>query len=153
MSNLDNAIRSFGMSGFLLCDELRQIEQRFGIELGHQSKAEGGSSVAYYPQFEQSVRLEAADMSEHYEVFYCLEQAIRKLIVETLEDAEGADWWNSARIARDIKEDVASLVKRERDNGVTPRSDNMIHYTSFGQLSGIITSNWDLFEPTLKNKR
>lgn len=153
MSDVDDFVRSFGMSGFLICDELRQIEQRFGIELGYVSKAEVGSAVAYYPQFEQSVRLEAADMSENYEVFYCLEQAIRKLIVETLEDSEGTDWWNSARIALEIKADVASLVKKERDNGVTPRSDNMIDYTTFGQLSVIITSNWDLFEPTLKNKR
>lgn len=153
MSDLDNSIRSFGMSGFLICDELRQIEQRFGIELGHVSKAEAGGAVAYYPQFEQAVRLEAADMSENYEVFYCLEQAIRKLIVESLEDSEGIDWWNSARIAPEIKVDVASLVKKERDNGVTPRSDNMIDYTTFGQLSVIITSNWDLFEPTLKSKR
>lgn len=153
MSDIDDSIRSFGMSGFLICDELRQIEQRFGIELGHVRKAEPGSAVAYYPQFEQSVRLEAADMSEHYEVFYCLEQAIRKLIVETLEDAEGTDWWKSSRIAPDIKADVANLVKKERDNGVTQRSDNMIDYTTFGQLSGVITSNWDLFEPTLKTRR
>lgn len=153
MSEIDDSFRSFGMSGFLICDELRQIEQRFGIELDHMSKTEVGSAVAFYPQFEQSVRLEAADMSENYEVFYCLEQAIRKLIVETLEDSEGTDWWNSARIASDIKADVANLVKKERDNGVTPRSDNMIDYTTFGQLSVIITSNWDLFEPTLKNKR
>src|SRR5689334_5106287 len=85
MTDADDFVRSFGMSGFLICDELRQIEQRFGIELGHVPKAEVGSAVAYYPQFEQAVRLEAASMSENYEVFYCLEQAIRKLIVETLE--------------------------------------------------------------------
>lgn len=153
MSNVDDWVRSFGMSGFLLCDELRQIEQRFGLMLGHLPKPEVGSAVAYYPQFEQSVRVEAAAMSEHYEVFYCLEQAIRKLIVETLEDGEGADWWNSARIAPDIKAGVAELVKKERDSGITLRSDNMIDYTTFGQLSVIITSNWDLFEPTLKSKR
>jgi hypothetical protein len=153
VTNLADSIRSFGMSGLLICDELRQIEKSFGIELGHSPKTEAASAVAYYPQFEQSVRLEAAEMSENYEVFYCLEQAIRKLITETLEEAEGADWWNSTRILPDIKADVTALVKRERDNGVTPRSDNMIEYTTFGQLSGMITSNWDLFEPTLKSKR
>lgn len=153
MSDIDDAVRSFGMSGFLICDELRQIEQKFAVELGHMGKPEVASAVAYYPQFEQSVRREAADMSEHYEVFYCLEQAIRKLIVETLEDSEGADWWNSKRITPDIKADVTNLVKKERDSGITPRSDNMIDYTTFGQLSGLITSNWDLFEPTLKSKR
>lgn len=153
MNNIDDFVRSFAMSGLLVCDELRQIEQRFNVELGHVTKAEVGSAVAYYPQFEQTVRHEAAKMSENYEVFYCLEQAIRKLITETLEDSEGADWWNGTRIANDIKADVANLVRRERDNGVTQRSDNMIDYTTFGQLSVIITSNWDLFEPTLKSKR
>lgn len=153
MTDVNDYVRSFGMSGFLVSDELRHIEQRFGIELGHMPKTEVASAVAYYPQFEQIVRLEAAGMSENYEVFYCLEQAIRKLIVETLEEAEGADWWNSARIAPDLKNDVAGLVKKERDNGISPRSDNFIDYTTFGQLSVIITSNWNLFEPTLKSKR
>ena len=141
------------MSGFLICDEIRQIEQAFEVDLGHIQRENPASSVAYYPQFEQAVRVEAADMSEHYEVFYCLEQAIRKLITETLEDAEGTDWWNSARIPADIKADVASLVRKERDNGITQRSDKMIDYTTFGQLSVVITSNWALFEPVLKNKR
>ena len=153
MDNINDYVRSFGMSGFLISDELRHIEQRFGIELGHKPKAEVSSAVAYYPQFEQSVRLEAAEMSENYEVFYCLEQAIRKLIVETLEDSEGADWWNSARVGPDIKAAVDALVKKERDNGVTPRSDDMIDYTTFGQLSVIITSNWGLFERTCLNFR
>lgn len=153
MNEVDDYVRSFGMSGLLICDELRQLEHKFGLELGYVPKADAVSAVAYYPQFEQSVRMEAADMSEHYEVFYCLEQAIRKLIVETLEDSEGANWWDSARIPSDIKADVVALVKKERDNGITPRSDKMIDYTTFGQLSVIITSNWDLFEPTLKSKR
>ena len=49
MSDVDNSLRSFGMSGFLICDELRQIEQKFGIELGHMPKSEVASAVAYYP--------------------------------------------------------------------------------------------------------
>lgn len=152
-SSLDDTLRSFGMSGFLICDELRQIEQSFGVELGHVRRVDPITGVAYYPQFEQSVRAEAAEMSEHYEVFYCLEQAIRKLITETLEETDGADWWNGSRIPTDIKADVANLVKKERDNGITQRSDRMIDYTTFGQLSVVITSNWDLFEPILKNRR
>lgn len=153
MSHIDDYVRSFTMSGLLLTEELRQIEETFGVELGHVPKAAAASAVAYYPQFEQSVRAEAAEMAEHYEVFYCLEQAIRKLIVETLEDEAGPDWWNSGRIPADIKSAAEALVQKERDNGITPRSDNLIDYTTFGQLSGIITSNWDLFEPILKSKR
>jgi Swt1-like HEPN len=153
MNSAADVLRSFGMSGLLICDELRQVEQAFAVDLGHVPRTDPTSSVAFYPQFEQSVRLEAAEMSDHYEVFYCLEQAIRKLIAETLEDAEGADWWNSPRIPIDIKNDVANLVKKERDNGITQRSERMIDYTTFGQLSVVITTNWGLFEPILKNRR
>jgi hypothetical protein len=153
MSSSDDFIRSFGMSGYLLVDDLRKIEQKFNIELGHVPKSEAASAVAYYPQFEQAVRAEAAEMSQHYEVFYCLEQAIRKLITETLDDAEGSTWWSGGRIQPDIAAAAAALVQKERDNGITPRSDDLIDYTTFGQLSGIITSNWDLFEPVLTSKR
>src|SRR5882724_3597899 len=102
MGNAADFIRSFGMSGYMITDELKQIEQKFNIELGHVPKSEAASAMAYYPQFEREVRAEAAEMSQHYEVFYCLEQAIRKLIAETLDDAEGAGWWASTRITPDI---------------------------------------------------
>lgn len=153
MDDINDFVRSFGMSGFLITDELRNIEQKFDIELGHVPKAAVASAVAYYPQFEQAVRAEAAEMSEHYEVFYCLEQSIRKLIVETLEDAAGIDWWNSGKVPPTIVASAAAMVQRERDSGITQRSDNAIDYTTFGELSVIITTNWDLFEPILKSKR
>lgn len=153
MIDIDDYVRSFGMSGFLITEELREIEKKFSVELGHVPKSEVASAVAYYPQFEQAVRAEAAEMSQHYEVFYCLEQAIRKLIVETLEEAAGADWWNSGKVPQNIKSSAEDLVKKERDNGITPRSDNLIDYTTFGELSNMIISNWDLFEPILKSKR
>lgn len=153
MADVNDYVRSFGMSGFLLTEEIKSIQQRFNVDLGHVPTTEVASASAYYPQFEQTVRAEAAEMSEHYEVFYCLEQAIRKLIAETLEDAAGADWWNSGKIPPNIVASSTALVQRERDNGITPRSDKLIDYTTFGELSVIITSNWDLFEPILKTKR
>lgn len=153
MANRDDFIRSFGMSGFLITDDLKRVEQKFNIELGHTPKSAVANSMAYYPQFEQSVRAEAAEMSQHYEAFYCLEQAIRKLIAETLDDAEGTTWWSSGRVPSEITAAAAALVQKERDNGISPRSDNLLDYTTFGQLSVIITNNWDLFEPILTTKR
>jgi hypothetical protein len=141
------------MSGYLITEELKRIEQQFGIELGHTSKPKVESAVEYYPQFERAVRAEAADMSDHYEVFYCLEQSIRKLITETLYDAAGADWWNGGKIPAEIHRDVGTRVQREVESGMTQRSDRPIDYTNFGELSVIITSNWDLFKPVLTDPR
>ena len=33
-------------------------------------------------------------MAEHYEIFYCLENIIRELVRERLEEEFGLDWWD-----------------------------------------------------------
>jgi hypothetical protein len=99
----------------------------------------------YYPQFTAAVRAEAASMSSHYETFYCLEKTIRALVADTLEVSEGQDWWQSSRIIPNIKTEVASRIQKELDSGVTRRSVGELDYTTFGELSAIITSNWDVF--------
>lgn len=146
-------VRSFGMSKMLISDELRVIEKRFGLELGHGSKSEAASPSSYYPQFEQAVRAEASAMAAHYELFYCLEQSIRKLITDTLHDLAGADWWTSGKVPTTIVEDVAGRVQREVDSGFTRRSDREIDYTTFGELSVIIGANWDVFGAIFSSRR
>jgi hypothetical protein len=153
MAKLEDHIRSFGMSGFLLTDEVRSLEQRYGIELGHGVRSVPEEQGEYYPQFEQSVRAEAARMSQYYELFYCLEQAIRKLISETLIDATGAVWWHSGKVPAAIVKDVNDRIQREIDSGLTQRSEFQIDYTTFGELSMIITSNWDLFGAIFTSRR
>jgi hypothetical protein len=149
---IHDQLRSFGMSGLLITEDLRTVEQQYNIELGHSARSTQQDSTQYYPQFEQEVRREAALMAQHYELFYCLEQAIRKIITETLEEAEGADWWTN-KVPQKIREDVLFLQQKEIDNAVATRSDRAIDYTTFGQLSVIITSNWALFATIFKSPR
>lgn len=147
-------IRSFGMSGFLIDEELKEVERRLNIELGHGSSDRVGRVASdYYPQFEVAVREEAAKMSGHYEVFYCLEISIRKLVSETLADSFGVDWWNGASVPQRIKDDVRERVQKELDSGVTRRSDDLLNYTTFGELSVLITTNWAHFEPIFNSRR
>lgn len=153
MSNANDLIRSFGMSGLLVTEELREIEKRIGIELGHIPKNGAKSTVDYYPQFEKRVRAEASEMARHYELFYCLENAIRTLITETLQESAGMDWWNSGRVPEAVKKGVADRIKRDVDSAMTRRSDAAIDYTNFGELSVIITSNWDVFGTIFNSQR
>lgn len=147
-------IRSFGMSGLLINEELREVERRLNLELGHGSSNRADEEASeYYPQFEGAVREEAAKMSKHYEVFYCLEISIRKLVSETLADSFGADWWNGTSVPQRIKDDVRDRVQKELDSGVTRRSDDLLNYTTFGELSVLITTNWTLFEPIFNSRR
>ena len=153
MNSVEDLVRSFGMSGLLISDEIKLIEERFGLAVGHLPASTDGNPVEYYPQFEQTVRSEAREMASHYEVFYCLEQSIRKIISETLFESDGVDWWTKGRIPTDIAQDVQKNIQREIDSGMTRRSDAPIDYTTFGQLSGIITTNWDLFGAIFSSRR
>lgn len=146
-------IRSFGMSGMLLIEELINVEDKFGVQLGHGESGTKDNPAEYYPQFEQSVRNEAAEMSNHYELFYCLEQSIRKLITEILKEAEPTSWWESGRVPAQIVKDVKDRIQKETDSGITIRSEASIDYTTFGELSVIIASNWDLFGAVFSSRR
>ncbi|HXJ39528.1 MAG TPA: Swt1 family HEPN domain-containing protein [Bryobacteraceae bacterium] len=153
MGSVNDYIRSFGMSGMLIEEELKGIEEKFSFDLGLRSKVVDEGPVEYYPQFEQSVRAEAAEMARHYELFYCLEKAIRKLISETLHESDGVGWWDKGRVPAEIVNDVKNNIQREMDSGVTRRSDAPIDYTTFGQLSVMITSNWNLFGTIFQSRR
>lgn len=145
MPKRSEIIKLFGMSGYLLLNELDDIEKEHELRLGHKRNTSEDKDETYYPQFERAIRQEAAFMAEHYEIFYCLEKTIRRLILEALELDKGADWWNSGRIPQKIHDDVKSRIQREIDSGTSRRSIDAIDYTNFGELGDIITSNWDVF--------
>lgn len=152
-SRPDGLIRAFGMTGLQLATSMAKVERKYGIDLGCVSQAPLGRKAAEYEQFEASMRAEAARMSEFYEIFYCLENSIRGLVSDILFDAEGVDWWSSSRVdEKRIREPVVLRRKKEVDSGITPRSERLIDYTTFGELSQLITDNWDLFDPVFNSK-
>jgi len=107
--------------------------------------------VEGYPQFDEYVRKQATEMSRHYQVFFCLEQSIRKMITITMEEAHGATWWDT-KVNENITREVDALVQKEVDSGMRQRSERMIDYSTFGQLREIIVQNWDVFEQKMTSK-
>lgn len=152
-SRPDGLVRAFGMSGLQIASDMARIEQAFGVNLGWTQSRAKGRKAAEYEQFEAILRSEASRMSEFYEVFYCLENSIRHLVSDIMFEAEGVDWWTSDRVdEKRIRDQVSPRRKKEIDSGITPRSDKLIDYTTFGELSQIITDNWELFEPVFNSK-
>jgi hypothetical protein len=149
----DGVIRAFGMTGLQISSSMSRIEKQFGIELSHDVTATRNRKAAEYDQFEYAMRMQAARMSEFYEVFYCLENSIRKLVADILVEADGADWWIGNRVdEKRIREPAEGRRKKEIDSGITPRSEHLIDYTTFGELSQLITDNWELFDPVFQSK-
>jgi hypothetical protein len=147
-------IKAFGMTNQMIAEELGRIGASFGLELGHLPNAPSKIEEVYYPQFDLAVRSEASTMAKHYEVFYSLEKSIRALVSQQIEANEKSeDWWATPRVPQKIVDDVAERIQRELDTGMTRRSSDELDYTTFGELSMIIGSNWDIFGGLFTSKK
>lgn len=151
MDNIENKLKIFGMNNQFTELDLDRVEQEFKIDLGRKKNKVIKDNV-YYPQFEAEIRNEAKQMAKHYEIFYCLEKSIRELISTSLSSLNGDDWWDN-KVPQKVKDDVKVRIQREIDSGVTPRSDEEIDFTTFGELGDIIKSNWDVFGTIFNSQR
>lgn len=145
-------LRAFGMSGAQILSDLRQIERETNQRILVEDKVSKERKLAGYDQFETDIRSSASKMSEYYEIFFCLEVSIRRLVENILTDAEGVDWWESDRVDQGLRNEVANIQRKEEASAITARSENPLDYLTFGQLGQLITSNFDLFEVVLSSK-
>lgn len=149
MKDPENIVKLFGITNQFAELDLDRIEEGLGIDLGRKRKVIEKEST-YYPQFEAEIRKEAKLMSEHYEIFYCLEKSIRDFISTTLETPPGTLWWDS-KVPAIVKEEVRKRIQKEVDSGVTLRSKEPLDFTTFGELGEIIKANWDVFGSIFKS--
>lgn len=147
----EDRLKLFAMSAQLAERELDSVEHALGVDF-ERSTAADEKDESYYPQFTEAVRRQAAAMSRYYEIFYCLERSIRELVRETLDAQKGAAWWDSV-VPEAICDNVKKNIDRERDSGVTLRSEEKLDYTTFGELAEIVRANWALFSDTFNSEK
>ncbi|MGX5634851.1 Swt1 family HEPN domain-containing protein [Brevundimonas diminuta ATCC 11568] len=148
--NTHDAIKLFGLNNLLIESDIRALENRHRIDLGHRSRIEDRPSERFTAQFTQKLRDEAAEMARHYATFYCLENSIREMISARLSEIHGIDWWEKS-VPDLIQQNVAKNYKKELSSGITLRSSEMIDYSNFGELGEIIKANWNVFGDTLND--
>ncbi len=91
-------------------------------------------------------------MSNNYAIFYCLENSIREILTQRLEEQYGEYWWNLA-VPEAVRKNAEGNRKKELSSGVTPRSNEFIDFTNFGELGEIIKTNWDIFGDMFRDVR
>lgn len=146
----EERIRLFGLSHPAVERELDKLEAALKVDL--QRSDEDGKEEEYYPQFDQALRQEAADMGRHYELFYCLEKSIRYLIAETLKAQHGENWW-ATRVPQAVRDNAGANMQREIDSGVTLRSEAEIDFATFGELGEIVRNNWESFDAIFSSQK
>ena len=104
----------------------------------------------YLRQVDFETLADAERMSEFYKLFYALENDIRDLIEATMIDSKGDEWWQTA-VPQFVRDNAQKNSDREAAEGLPPRSERMLDYTTFGELGEILKENWDVFSGMFSN--
>ena len=150
--NRENDIEFFILKNAAITRDLNETlsRERIGTCRGP-LEAQADSLVAeYLNQVDFKTIADAERMSEFYKLFYALENDIRDLIESTLSDSRGNDWWDRV-VPQVVRDNVKKNYDREASEGLPPRSDRLIDYTTFGELSEIVKENWDCFSGMFSN--
>ncbi|RWP03558.1 MAG: hypothetical protein EOQ98_00795 [Mesorhizobium sp.] len=104
----------------------------------------------YLRQVDFETLADADRMSEFYKLFYALENDMRDLIESTMLDGKGKQWWIEA-VPQVVRDNAQKNYDREAAEGLPPRSDRLIDYTTFGELGEIVKDNWEVFSGMFSN--
>jgi len=90
---------------------------------------------------------QARRMAAVYVAIAAFENGARTLVEKVLVDAHGIDWWHQ-KISDKIRKKAESRKQgEEKFKWHTPRGEDPIQYTDFGDLASIMRQNWSDFEP------
>jgi len=150
--NISEQLDLFAMKNIRLEEDLINLE-KMGIELGHITTLENKELID--PElFEFDIRKSAIKTTEHFHLYFCIENTIRRMIKQTMLEKYGPNWWDLAKLPEGVKNNVQDNIKRENDSLMTSRSkDDPLAYTTLGELLQIIQENWEDFADQLKSKK
>lgn len=148
--SLGDKLKLFGMHNLLLESELQALEAG-GIQIEH-TKTIIKAEVVDVELFENDILQEARKMGNFYEIYYAVENSIRRLISERLEDKHGPTWWKT-KVPAGVQAEVEKKQKDERETAMSIRSDDPLTYTNFGELIAVFDANWVDFSDTLRSQK
>lgn len=148
----EHLIELFCLKGSVLFRSLREVSPLGELTDGQTELERYTDALVerHLAQIDLSIRKDAQKMGEFYRMFYSLENDIRDLIAITMEDAHGPNWWGE-KVPEPVRANVKKNKESEDAEGLPPRSNRRIDYTTFGELGEIIKANWDDFRGMFSN--
>lgn len=146
----EKMLRQFVFNGLLLQDSFDAL-QKEGISISAPGDFQQVTRVVE-ADFSPRIWHDATDMASVYQAIFCIENTLRKFIVERMSERHGLDWWEE-NVGSKIKKAVKALKdKEEKNKFFSSRSDSEIGYTMLGNLGQIIIDNWDDFSDIIPSQ-
>src|ERR1700682_662313 len=120
----------------------RQTKRVFSEESSRETRERLGFSL-----LDEELVASARKMALVYTAICAFENSVRAFVSKKLLEEKGENWW-----ALCVSEKIRTKAEsRKTEEGSirwhTPRGDDFINYTEFGDLVSIIQNNWDYFAP------
>jgi len=94
----------------------------------------------------------AKRMATVYVAIAAFENTVRDFVSKRLLEVVGADWWKTA-VPEKIRTKAETRQAQEaKVRWHTPRGDEPLNYTEFGDLASIMANNWQHFENHLESQ-
>lgn len=148
----DRDVELFVIKNAAITRELRSVFvlHKIGTTRGALESQADSLVSDYLRQVDFEILADAERMSEFYKLFYALENDMRDLIEDTMIDSKGEAWWDEA-VPQFVRDNAKRNFDKEAAEGLPPRSDRLIDYTTFGELGEIVKENWDVFSGMFSN--
>ena len=99
-----------------------------------------------YSSLPERIRSGSTEMAKYYRYLFALENSLRDLILEVLDEAFGPDWFE-AKANSDMKNKLSQRKENEEKNKWhVGRNAHPIFYMDFADLGLLITNNWEAFK-------
>ncbi len=92
----------------------------------------------------------AKRMATVYVAIAAFENTVREFVSKRLLEIVGADWWKSAVPEKIRTRAETRMAQEAKVRWHTPRGDEPLNYTEFGDLASIMANNWQHFENHLE---
>lgn len=101
--------------------------------------------------FPDNLLKESIDMSECYQILYCFENDVRKIINDVMDETFGPEWWDT-HVRESIKTEVKKRRIAEQNSVYYSRGDDPLYFTTLGELKEIIIDNYENFTNHFRSK-
>lgn len=94
----------------------------------------------------------AKRMATVYVSIAAFENTVRDFVSKRLLEVVGADWWKTAVPEKIRTKAETRMAQEAKVRWHTPRGDEPLNYTEFGDLASIMANNWQHFENHLESQ-
>lgn len=139
------SIRDWLFKGLAVEDLLDNLELE-GISVRAAEDPGAVQRVLPLEDFSPPIRRNAVQALPAYLALFCLENSIRELVVERMQEILGSGWWDAGTSAELRKKVEQRQTTEGKNRWHIRRGAQEIYYTDFGDLVAIVRRNWEAFE-------